>query len=284
VSVTTGVTIAPTTTAKPTTNPCASIDFLNRTYDLPDTEGPVAVTNGQGTRGAFGASDYVALQIRGVEYNDIGGSSPEPEIAIFTNVNTGGTGQFTDVHIFTCSGSTVSRITSAGSGDRADGGIRSMKISGGKLVIDRNSAAEGACCPKETTRQAFTLNGTKLAPSGPAAKRLIVSLSNGSGGGEVPVTFLPGTTGAVLFGDTGDAGPGGFDASAGQKVTVSVDAPPAGLPAAVADVVQGATVLVSVTAGTTGSATLPATGHYAVRFRPAVTGAGGSFDAELTIT
>jgi hypothetical protein len=257
---------------------------MNRVYDLPDTEGPVTVTNGQGTRGTFGAGDYVALQIRGVAYNDIGGVSADPEMAVFTNVNTGGTGQFTDVHIFTCSGTTATRVVSAGSGDRADGGIRSMKIEASKLVIDRNSGSEGACCPTEATRQAYTLVATKLTPSGPPAKRRIVQLSSGSDATEQPITFLPGTSGAVLFGDTGDAGPGGFNAAAGQKVTITVDAPPPGLPGAVADLVQGPTVLVSVTAGTSGIATLPATGHYAVRFHAASGGADGSFDAEITIT
>jgi hypothetical protein len=256
---------------------------MNRVYDLPDTEGPVTVTNGQGTRGAFGASDYVALQIRAVAYNDIGGASSEPETAVFTNVNTGGTGQFTDVHIFSCSGTTATRIVSAGAGDRADGGIRSMKIDGGKLVIDRNSASEGACCPTEATRQAYTLGGTKLAPSGSPAKRRIIQLSSGADTTEQPITFLLGTSGAVLFGDTGDAVPGGFNAAAGQKVTITVDAPPPGLPAATADLLQGTTVLLSVTAGTSGSAKLPAAGHYAVRFRPTAGGAGGGFDAELTI-
>jgi hypothetical protein len=256
---------------------------MNRVYDLPDTDGPVTVTNGQGTRGEFGAGDYVALQVRGLAYNDIGGASPDPETAVFTNINTGGTGQFTDVHIFTCNGTTATRVVSAGSGDRADGGIRSMKIDGGKLVIDRNSASEGACCPTETTRQAYTLAGTKLTPSGAPAKRRIIQLSSGPDTAEQPITFLPGTSGAVLFGDTSDAGPGGFDAAAGQKVTITVDAPPPGLPAAAADLVQCKTVLLTVAAGTSGSATLPATGHYAVRFRPVSGGAGGSFDAELTI-
>jgi hypothetical protein len=243
---------------------------MNRAYDLPDTEGPVTVSNGQGTRGAFGASDYVALQIRGTAYNDIGGASTGPEMVVFTNINTGGTGQFTDVHVFSCNGPTATRVVSAGSGDRADGGIRSMKIEGGKVVIDRNSGSEGACCPTEATRQAYSLIGAKLTPSGPPAKRRIVQLSAGPSTTEQPITFLRGTSGAVLFGDTGDAGPGGFDATAGQKVTIAVDAPPPGLPGAVA-------------AGTSGSATFPATGHYAVRFHPANGGAGGGFDAELTI-
>jgi hypothetical protein len=257
---------------------------MNRIYDLPDTSGPVTVTNGQGTRGTFGSADYAALQVRGLEYNDIGGASAEPELAVWTNINTGGTGQFTDVHVFTCSGTTVTRIVSAGAGDRADGGVRAMRITGGKLVIDRFSASEGACCPVEATRQAYTLTGSALTASGPAEKRRIVPLDNGGGGTEVPVTFLPGTSGALLSGDTGSAGPGGFDAAAGQKVTISVDAPPPGLPAAVGELVQGTAVLLSVTAGTTGSATLPSTGHYAVRFKPAVSGAAGGFDAEMTIT
>jgi hypothetical protein len=257
---------------------------MNRTYDLPDSGGPITVVNGQGIRGAFGSADYAALQIRGLEYNDIGGASAEPEMAVWTNINTGGTGQFTDVHVFTCSGSTATRIVSAGSGDRADNGVRAMKIIGGKLVIDRFTKAEAACCPTEATRQAFTLTGSTLAPSGAGANRKIIPLDNGGGGTEVAVTFLAGTSGALLFGDTGSAGPGGFDAAASQKVTIAVDAPPAGLPAAVGELLQGTTVLLSVTAGNSGSATLPATGHYTVKFRPVVAGAAGGFDAELTIT
>ena len=286
---TTAKPAAPTTTATaPVTtvaapNPCSAIDFRNFTYNSSDW-GVVTVVDGQGTRGTPSAADYVALQIRAVVSGDIGGSNGNAETAVFTNANTGGTGQFSDVQIFTCTAKVATRITSAGVGDRAYDGVRAISISDRKLYIDRFTDASGACCPGAAIRQGFTLVGSTLSVVGPGAKRRFLSLDGDASIPEVPISFLPGTSGALVSGDTATARPGGLDASAGQRFTLVVEAAPPGLPNVVLELLQGATVVATATSAGSASVTLPATAHYRLRARPATAGADNGFDAEITIT
>ena len=250
-------------------------------YDLPES-GQVTVVDGQGTRGTASSLDYAALQVRAVVAGDFGGADTAPETAVFTNTNTGGTGQFSDVHVFTCSASTTQLVTSAGVGDRADDGVRAIALANGKLIIDRFADAKGACCPTAAIRQGYRLSGSTLTPSGPAAKRKIISLDI-VGTADAIITFLPGTNGAVLFGDTSTAHAGGFDASAGQKLTLAIEASPPGTAAAIIDITTGGTVLASATSGGAVTITLPATGHYLLTPHAGPGGEDAAFDAEMTI-
>ena len=277
-------TNAPTTTAAPkppAPNPCSGVDFRNFTFDLPDY-GKITVTNGQGERGTRDSADYAALQVRGVVAGDFGGVDGNAETAVFTNVNTGGTGQLSDVQIYSCSGTTATRLTSAGGGDRADDGVRGISIRDDALAIDRFTDAQGACCPTAVVRQGFRLNGGALSPIGSPAKRKYLSLEAGKT--EVPISFLPGTSGAVFFGDTAVGSTGGFDAAAGQKLTLSLEPPYPNNGTVIIDLLMGDKVLGSVESGTTKTIELPAKAHYVLKPRPATAGADAGYDGEMTIT
>ncbi len=282
-SVTAAPTTAPATTAAPkppAPNPCSGVDFRNFTFDLPDF-GKVTVTNGQGERGTRDSADYAALQVRGVVAGDFGGVDGNAETAVFTNVNTGGTGQLSDVHIYSCSGTTATRLTSAGVGDRADEGVRGISIKDDTLAIDRFTDAQGACCPTAVVRQSFRLNGGALTPFGSPAKRKYLSLEAEKT--EVPISFLPGTTGAVFFGDTALGSTGGFDAAAGQKLTLSLEPPYPNNGKVIIDVLIGDKVLGSVESGGTKTIDLPTKAHYVMKPRPAAGGADAGYDGEMTI-
>jgi hypothetical protein len=277
-------TAAPVTTAAPkppAPNPCSGVDFRNFTFDLPDF-GKITVTNGQGERGTRDSADYAALQVRGVVAGDLGGVDGNAETAVFTNVNTGGTGQLSDVQIYSCSGTTATRLTSAGVGDRADDGVRGISLNGDALAIDRFTDAQGACCPTAVVRQGFRLNGGALSPFGYPAKRKYLSLEDGKA--EVPISFLPGTSGAVFFGDTAVGSTGGFDAAAGQKLTVSLEPPYPNSGKVIIDVLAGTKVLGSVESGSTKTVELPAKAHYVLKPRPATAGVDAGYDGEMTIT
>jgi hypothetical protein len=277
-------TAAPATTAvpkPPAPNPCSAIDFRNFTFDLPDF-GKITATNGQGERGTRDSVDYAALQVRGVVAGDFGGVDGNAETAVFTNVNTGGTGQLSDVHIYSCAGTTATRLTSAGVGDRADEGVRGISIKDDALAIDRFTDAQGACCPTAVVRQGFRLNGGALSPIGSPAKRKYLSLEAGQT--EIPISFLPGTSGAVFFGDTAVGSTGGFDAAAGQKLTLSLEPPYPNNGTVIIDVLMGDRVLVSVESGATKTIDLPAKAHYVLKPRPAAAGADAGYDGEMTIT
>lgn len=245
----------------------------------------VTATASQGERGVFGDADYVALQIRAVVAGDIGGGTGAPETAVSTNFSTGGTGQFSDVHVYTCAGGIPTRVTSAGTGDRAFDGVRTMSIEAGRLFIDRNTDAEGACCPTAAIRQGYVLNGSSLAPTGPAAKRKIMSLNTAVAVPEVTIAFLPGTSGAILIGETTAVRPGGVDAAGGQRVKVTVAPASAGTSPVAIDLVQGGAVLATATTTSAMNVVLPSTGHYQLSAHTVVVGApSASFEAELTIT
>ena len=265
----------------PAPNPCSAVDFRNFTFDLPDF-GKVTVTNGQGERGTRDSTDYAALQVRGVIAGDFGGVDGNAETAVFTNVNTGGTGQLSDVHIYSCSATTATRLASAGVGDRADDGVRGISMKDDALAIDRFTDAQGACCPTAVVRQGFRLNGGALSPVGSPAKRKYLSLE--AGNTEIPISFLPGTSGAVFFGDTAVGSTGGFDAGAGQKLTLSLEPPYPNNGTVIIDLLMGDKVLGSVESGTTKTIDLPAKAHYVLKPRPATAGADAGYDGEMTIT
>ena len=279
-----GPTAAPATTAAPkppAPNPCSGVDFRNFTFDLPDF-GKITVTNGQGERGTRDSIEYAALQVRGVVAGDFGGVDGNAETAVFTNVNTGGTGQLSDVHIYSCAGTTATRLTSAGVGDRADDGVRGISIKDDALAIDRFTDAQGSCCPTAVVRQGFRLNGGALSSVGSPAKRKYLSLEAEKS--EVPISFLPGTSGAVFFGDTAIGSTGGFDAAAGQKLTLSLEPPYPNNGNVMIDVLMGDKVLGSVESGATKTIDLPAKAHYVLKPRPATAGADAGYDGEMTIT
>lgn len=143
-TVTTSPSTPPTTTASP--NPCAGVDFRNFTYYLPDYE-LVTVRNGVGARGAPGDKYYVRAKVRAIAVGDIGGKNADAETAVFIDADTGGDERLSDVHVMSCSPTAVTVMTSAGGGDRAYGGIRSIAIENNKLLIDRYADDNGVCCP-----------------------------------------------------------------------------------------------------------------------------------------
>jgi hypothetical protein len=222
------------------------------------------------------------MQVRGVVVGNIGGDT-KAETAVHTNVNTGGTGQFSDVHVFTCAGTTVTRLASAGTGDRAENGVRAIGFTGGRLLIDRFADALALCCPGSAIRQGYTLTGSTLTAAGAPAKRKFVTLNATGPATEVTISFLPGTSGALLSGFTDGVLPGGFDASAGQTLVLAVEAAVPGTPNARLEVRQGSTVLGSAVSGNTATMTLPSTVHYTI-VATAVGPTPAGFDAEMTIT
>jgi hypothetical protein len=262
----------------PAANPCSGVDFRNFTFDLPDI-GKVAVTNAEGVRGALNGPDYVAMHVNEIVVGDIGGTT-DAETAVVTVYNTGGTGQFTDVHVYSCQGAVATRLVSAGTGDRAYDGVRSIAIRDHALFIDRFTDPEGACCPTAAVRQGFSLYGKGLSAVGAPTKRRFVDLSSSGGLAEVAITFLPGTSGALVTGATDGVVPGGLDASAGQTLRLTMEPSGAGKPIVTLEVRQGATVLGTVVAGGTTTIKLPTTGHYLiVATAPAV----AYFEAELEV-
>lgn len=276
----TAPTTLPQVAAPAAPDPCAGYDFRNFRYYFPDY-GIVTVADGVGTRSAPGTLGYVSIQIRDVAIGNIGGPDANAETAILAMAETGKEGRYTDVYVFTCSpAAAVTLTTSAGSGDRAYGGIRSIAIVEGKLVLDRYADDQGACCPGAISRQAFSLDGTVLTAAGPPN---VKKYTAANAPGPVAISFFSNTSTAAIGGDTTHAKPAGLVAYAGQRLKVAVLPNVIGENPVTIDVMHEAALLGSVKSGSATVLTLPADGYYELKARATTPGAEGAFDAEVTI-
>lgn len=275
---------APTTHPAPAPlsapDPCSAYDFRNFRYYFPDY-GIVTVTDGVGVRGAPGTLGYVSIHIRDVAIGDIGGVDANAETAVLAMAETGKEGRYTDVYVFNCSAAAaVTLLTSAGSGDRAYGGIRSMSMVDGKLIVDRYADDQGACCPGAISRQAFSLNGAILTAAGPPN---VKKYTSADATGPVAISFLSNTSTAAIGGNTAQAKPAGLVAYAGQRLKVVVLPNVIGENPVTIDVTHEAALVASVRSGAATVITLPADGYYELKARASTPGADGAFDAEVTI-
>jgi hypothetical protein len=279
-SPTTPAPVAPTAApVSPDKDPCAGVDFRNFTYYLPDYE-LVTVKDGVGARGEPGDKYYVRAIVRAVAVGDIGGENDDVETVVFIDADTGGDERFSDVHVISCSPTAVTITTSAGGGDRAYGGIRSIVIQAGKLLVDRYADDNGVCCPAAAARTTYVLSGTKLVAEGnPVIRKLTVM----TGVAAVPLGFFNNSSTALIMGETGKAQPAGFTAFAGQTVALNVEPAGPDQSAVTIDLVQGTKVLGSAPSASSVKVKLLADGYYELVARPATAGANARFDAEVTI-
>lgn len=268
----------PTTTASP--DPCAGVDFRNFTYYLPDYE-LVTVQNGVGARGAPGDKYYVRAKVRAIAVGDIGGQNADAETVVFIDADTGGDERLSDVHVLSCSPTAVTIMTSAGGGDRAYGGIRSIVIEDHKLLIDRYADDNGVCCPGAAARTTYVLSGTKLVAEGkPVVRKLTVM----AGAAAVPLGFFNNSSTALIMGETDKTQPAGFTAFAGQTVSLTLEPAGPDQSAVTIDVVQGAKVLGSASSGVSTKVKLVVDGYYELVARTVTAGANARFDGDVTIS
>jgi hypothetical protein len=80
------------------------------------------------------------------------------------------------------------QVTSAGVGDRADGGTRTTVADKGPLVIERFRGDDGLCCPTRIERQAYYLSGDKLVAEGPPSQKVYMAIDEGN---DEPKTEVP---------------------------------------------------------------------------------------------
>lgn len=145
-------------------------DFKNYTYH-PDCLGGDNVSKGEAVRVRNGEYmqgkdiDRVYFAVQEVVYGDLNSDGVE-EAVVRTLCNTGGTGQFTDGIIFTVRNNRPVFVTTLGTGDRADGGIQSVRIENGLLKVDRYGGNSGACCPDYIETYTFKLRSSELVAVG----------------------------------------------------------------------------------------------------------------------
>ena len=278
-SVANTVALAPPTTIT-SPNPCAGVDFRNFTYYLPDFE-LVTVKNGVGARGAPGDKYYVRAIVRAIAVGDIGGKNSDAETVVFIDADTGGDERLSDVHVLSCSPTAVTITTSAGGGDRAYGGIRSIAIEDHKLLIDRYADDNGVCCPAAAARTTYVLSEKQLVAEGKPEIRKVTIMG---GTAAVPLGFFNNSSTALIMGETGKAQPAGFTAFAGQTVTLNIEPAGPDQSSVTVDIVQGAKVLGSAASGGSTKVKFVADGYYELVARAATAGANARFDGDVTLS
>lgn len=139
-----------------------AIDWNNRTYAsgeesivVKDGEADIVVDEESGIHGSFSVWPPV--------YGDVDGDGSEDAIVI-TAFNGGGSGTFTSGEFFVLrAGATEPvRLGAIPGGDRADGGLSTIRIEGGKVLVERYVLGEddALCCASKVAREVWTWNGS----------------------------------------------------------------------------------------------------------------------------
>ncbi|HEY2846564.1 MAG TPA: hypothetical protein VGI80_02035 [Pyrinomonadaceae bacterium] len=180
-----------------------AVDFKNFTYEpscAGETPTKLRVKNGEYSKETphDGYTDRLEFSVIAVEYGDIT-SDGKDEAVILSNCNTGGTGRFTEGFVYTMKAGKASLLARVPGGDRADGGLRSIKVEGGLLVVEFNDPdkAAGACCPEGVVIQKFRVGaGGKLTEAGAPVKHELypkerIAFAKGATGKMWTVTIKP---------------------------------------------------------------------------------------------
>jgi hypothetical protein len=158
-----------------------SVDFKNFAYqpscaDMESGKNPETITVKDGEfsrdKDKDGNEDHFFFTVTDVNYGDLTGDKQD-EAVVLSVCNTGGTGQFSEGFIYSMKAGKPVLLARVPGGDRADGGLRSLTVENGLLVVDANdpSPDSGACCPEFALRSTFRLTGDKLSEVGKAVRR-----------------------------------------------------------------------------------------------------------------
>ena len=192
----------------------ADVDFLNFTHVIEEFESlSVTVEDGE----YYNEDERVYFSVSDVQYGDLG-FGEGPEAAVYVFYNTGGTGQFTNVLVYGSEDGEIVQKASAGTGDRAFGGIDSGRIEDGKLILNRY-IGDAACCPTgvQVLSHESNSDGTDFVSSQVGDAIALVSFDDAN---LKELKFFPGTSFAFLSG-SGDSEALDFAARGGQTVVLN---------------------------------------------------------------
>jgi hypothetical protein len=156
-------------------SPIRDVDFRNFTYPYTeelveplDPEQTFTLKEGERpeTRNRDGQVDGMGIYLREVKYGDATGDNRE-EAIVTMNLVTGGTSQPGIVYVYAFEGGGPKLLWGFVTGDRADGGLRSVRAEDGSLVVELNSpdGSRGDCCPAFFTRIKYRWTGERFQES-----------------------------------------------------------------------------------------------------------------------
>ena len=171
----------PLASASPET-PIRKIDFKNFTYPWypsdyrpPHGERKISLRNGEMKVEAARSTDRVWASLTNVSYASLTGDDQEQAIVTVTT-NFDPNGSVDCIFVYTLQGNKPKLLWSHETGDRANGGLRSLRVEDSYLVVEqydikfdwaKGSYEEGTalCCPKRFIRSHYRWNGKRLQKS-----------------------------------------------------------------------------------------------------------------------
>ncbi len=174
----------PQATATPSPlSPIRKFDFKNFTYPWyptgytpPRGERKITLRNGEMKVDSVKNTDRLWASLANVSYADLTGDGKEEAIATVTT-NFDPNGSVACIFVYTLRGNEPKVLWSHETGDRANGGLRSLKVEGGfELVVEqydikfdsaKGSYEEGTalCCPKRFIRSRYRWDGEHFEKS-----------------------------------------------------------------------------------------------------------------------
>lgn len=145
------------------------VDFANFSYpwttDLGDAKTSFTLRNGErpATRDNHGLIDKMGVFFQSVKYGDVTGDSIE-EAIVSLSIQTGGSATPGLIYVYTVKENRPTLLWLRSTGDRADGGLRSIYAQNGQLVVELNSSvgSRGDCCPTRFTRTRYEWRGGRF--------------------------------------------------------------------------------------------------------------------------
>ncbi|CAN5413851.1 hypothetical protein BH10ACI1_BH10ACI1_09070 [soil metagenome] len=174
-----------------TASPIGKFDFKNFTYELPrgwqDADGKEAILENGSRRTT---EEKIGLLYITTKFLDVTGDGQD-EAAVILKINTAGSAIPQIVYVFEWKDEKPELIWQFRTGDRADGGLKSLAVENGEFVVeiygqDRfilgevetskiTGDEEQLCCPTHFTRNRYKWNGKDFLLQG---KRLTFSMSD----------------------------------------------------------------------------------------------------------
>lgn len=173
----------PTVTANPSAvSPIRKIDFKNFTYPWyptdytpPHGERKITLRDGDMKVDAAKNTDRLWASLANVSYADLTGDGQEEAIVTVTT-NFDPNGSVACIFVYTLRSDEPKLLWSHETGDRANGGLRSLRVEGFDLVVEqydikfdqaKGSYEEGTalCCPKRFIRSHYRWDGEHFEKS-----------------------------------------------------------------------------------------------------------------------
>ena len=169
----------PTLTPSPiqkTSSPIGNFDFKNYTYPLPrgwqGSMNEITLQNGSAPLSMEEDDRKIGARFVGVKYGDVTGDGQD-EAFVIIKIETGGAALPQVVYVFDWKNEEPEKIWYFRTGDRADGGLRDLRVENGDLIVELYGQdryifgdvetmkivgdEEQLCCPNYFTRNRYKL-------------------------------------------------------------------------------------------------------------------------------